>query len=75
MTYRAIYLGDDETVYSFDAAKAWVSRQAGRTLTWVEAGDAKCWYGYKNGPAAADHHPAAPFGYMGRILSEAHEEF
>ncbi len=75
MTYRANYLGSDETVYSFDAAKAWVSRQAGRTLTWVEAPDGKCWHGYKNRGAADESDPNAPFGFMAHILTESHPDF
>ena len=75
MTYRAIYLGDDTTVYSYDAAKAWVSQQAGRTLRWVEAADGKCWYGFKTKAEADEFDPAEPCGYMARILTDAHAEF
>ena len=76
MTYRVTYLGQSETVYSFDAAKAWASGQAGRTLRWVEAPEGDRWAGYKNATdAAQDADGSDPSLRIARILAETHADY
>ena len=75
LTYRAVYLGASEVVYSYDAAKAWVSQQAGRRLRWREASDGKAWYGFKTPAEAEAADMSCPSGFFARILASTHADF
>jgi hypothetical protein len=75
ITYKAEYLGSHDTVYSFDAAKAFVAQQAGRTLRWVENSEENAWHGYRSKQEAADADPSSPVGFIGRILASTHPDF
>ena len=75
LSYKAEFQGEHRVVYSFDAAKAWVCQQAGRTLRWVSTSDGKAWYGYRTRTDAERAAPDAPVDYLGRIVSSAHADF
>jgi len=75
VTYRAVYLGASEVVYSYDAAKAWVSQQAGRRLRWRESTDEKAWYGFKTAAEAEAADMNCPSGFFARILVSTHPDF
>jgi len=75
ITYKAVFQGQSEAAYSFDAAKAWVAQQAGRTIRWVPTSDSSAWHGYRSKAEAADADPDAPAGYLGRILASTHPDF
>ena len=74
VTYKAMVGGDCSVEYSFDAAKAWISETAGRTLRWTASDDGHSWFGYRTAQER-DQAGSSGHGCFARIVDHTHPEF